>query len=321
MADPTHLDRFEALLLLQEAAVRLAFRRFVAAVGYKGPIFDAIMEALEARDTAGALKIVDSYVANFGNVLPSIAQTVGAATAIELAELVPQLALAISFDPTHVRAAELIRAHRLEFVTNFSAQQRRATLQALARGQREGMGNIETARLFRESIGLTAPQEAAIGRYREDLQNLERRALDNATRDRRFDQTVERAIESGRPLTERQIDMMVTRRRGQMLALRAETIARTEGGRATSQAREEALDQMIAQTGIAIERIERIWNPTRDKRTRDWHASMAGQRRGRNEPFVDGLGNRIRYPHDPAAAAETVINCRCGLTFSVLPAA
>lgn len=317
MADKTDLERLDELLTLQEAVIAAAFRRFIATVGRDGVVLEAIIERLEARDPEGALKIVDSYIATFGNVLPAVAHAVGAATATELAAIVPDMALAISFDPTHPRAAEVIRDNRLRFVRDFTAQQRRATLQALARGQQEGLGTIETARLFRNSIGLTGPQELAIARYRRGLLSLNRSVLDNATRDRRFDATIERAIENDRPLTARQIDDMVAGRRRQMLASRAETIARTEAVRATSEAREESFDQMIEQTGLPVDQFERIWNPTRDRRTRDWHASMTGQRRGRNDPFVDGLGHRLRYPGDPAAPAETTINCRCGLTFSI----
>lgn len=317
----TPLEHFEELLAKQEAAVRAAFRAYLAAVGSEGAVLDAIIEKLEARDIQGALLIVDSHVITFANVLPAIAQAVGVATARELGALVPESAMAISFDPSHPRAAEIIRRNRLRFVQDFSAQQRRATLNALSRGQATGMGTIETARLFRSSIGLTAQQEGYVASYRRQLESRNRGALERAARDRRFDETIARAIERDRPLTEKQIDMMTSRYRGRLLAMRSETIARTEAGRATSEAREESLTQMIEATGIAVERVERIWNPTRDKRTRDWHASMAGQKRGRDEPFVDGLGNKLLYPHDPKAPAETTINCRCGLTFEIKPAA
>lgn len=313
------LDRLEQLIDQQERSVRAAFRAFLLAVGRDGAVLDSILAHLEARDTDGALKIVDSYVATMGNVLPAISHVVGAATAAELAELVPDVAIAISFDPTHPRAAEIIRENRLRFVRDFGTQQRKATMQALTRGYREGAGTAEIARAFRQSIGLTPYQEGYVASYRRALETQSRDALNRALRDTRFDPTVRRSVEGGKPLTSKQIDRMVDRYRTRALINRSETIARTEGGQATSLAREESLDQMIEQTGIAVDRIVRIWNTTRDKRTRDWHASMNGQKRGRAEAFIDGHGNRLRYPHDPAAAAETTINCRCGLTFSVRP--
>lgn len=314
-----NIDRLDQLIAEQEKSVQQAFRRFIAAVGNDGVALDAITERLENHDVEGAMKIVDSYVATFGNVLPAIAHVVGAITATELAALLPNLATAISFDPSHPRAAEIVRQNRLRFVTDFSAQQRRATVQALMRAQREGLGIAETARAFRNSIGLHPTQEAAVANYRRLLETRSRQALNRQLRDRRFDPTVQRSIERDRPLTDKQIDTMVDAYRRQTLMLRAETIARTEGVRATSEAREEALDQMIEQTGIPVDNVRRIWNPTRDTRTRDWHASMAGQMRGRNEPFQDGLGYALMYPGDPRAPAATTINCRCALTFSIRP--
>ncbi len=145
--------------------------------------------------------------------------------------------------------------------------------------------------------------------------------LQRDLRDRRFDGRVQAAIDRNRPLTTKQIDMMVDRYRKNALQMRAETIARTEGLQATSEARDESVAQMIDQTGLAPERIVDIWNATRDKRTRDWHATMNGQKQPKGTPFVDGLGNRLRYPGDPQAPANTRINCRCAKTFSVLPAA
>jgi hypothetical protein len=313
----TDLERLDALIAAQELSVRRAFRQFLATVGRDGVVLDAILERLKDDDPEGALKIVDSYVERFGNIFPGIAATVGTATATELAGLMPHISSAISFDPSHPRAAAMVRQNRLRFVRDFSAQQRRATLQALNRSFRQGLGTRETARIFRDSIGLTAEQEIHVASYRQQLETRNRRALDRALRDQRGDHKVERAIELNRPLTDRQVEVMTDRYRRNYLALRAETIARTEGVRATSQAREESLDQMIEQTGISVDQIERIWNPTRDKRTRDWHASMRGQRRGRNEPFIDGHGNRLMYPGDHNAPAETTINCRCGLTFSI----
>lgn len=317
----TDLERLDALIADQEKSVREAFLVFIETVGSEGGAYDAILERLEARDPEGALKIVNSYIATFGNVLPTIAHTVGAATATELAGIVPDMAIAISFDPSHPRAAEIIRNNRLRFVRDFTDQQRESTLQALARAYNEGLGTAETARAFRGSIGLTPEQEAWVESYRQKLIKRSRSALQAQLRDRRSDSVVQRAIDRDVPLTEKQIDLYTERYRKRALMMRSETIARTEGVRATSEAREESLDQMLEQTGLSAEQVERIWNPTQDGRTRDWHASMKGQKRGKTEAFTDGLGNRLMYPGDPKAPAETTINCRCGLTFSIRPAA
>lgn len=103
--------------------------------------------------------------------------------------------------------------------------------------------------------------------------------------------------------------------------MRAENIARTEAHDAFSQARDEALEQMVEQTGIARDSIVRIWNTTKDERRREWHGTMEGQERQLGQSFEDGLGNQLRRPGDRQAPAETTINCRCTLTFRIAQAA
>jgi hypothetical protein len=308
------------LLDRQEARVRKAFMRFLATV-QSGPVVAQLTELLEANDVEGALRIVDSYFTRFANIIPDVIREVGGAAAAELAEALPEIATAIVFDPTNPRAAALAAESRARLIRGFSEQQHVATHQAIARGVGRGAGTQEIARSFRDSIGLTANQESYVDTYRQQLQSLDARALDRALRDRRYDGRVSTALERDRPLTQRQIDTMVARYRARALAARADTIARTEALTAYSQAREEALDQMIAQTRLNANRVVRVWHSTHDSRVREWHASMEGQEREPGDGFEDGLGNLVRYPGDPLAPAETRINCRCTLGFRVLPAA
>jgi hypothetical protein len=317
------LDRLDQLLADQEKSIRDAFRDFVASIG-SPTVIEAIIARLEDRDIEGAMAIVDSYVARLGDVIPRVSLAVGTETAAELAAVVadsaPEITAAISFDPSHPRAAQLVRDHRAALVRDISAKQRASIQQAVSRAVGQGASWREAARAFRESIGLTAYQEQVVANYRAELTNLDRKALGRELRDRRRDPTVSRAIERSRPLTQSQIDAMVDRYRLNFRNMRAETIARTEGLQAVSEAREESLDQMIEQTGLDRSRIIERWNATRDQRTREWHASMDGQTRPRGEAFVDGLGQPLRYPGDPQSPANTRINCRCVKTFSIAAA-
>lgn len=316
----TQLNRLLELLDEQEDRVRRAFFEFVSVSG-ESYLMDELVELIERGDWDAAYRILDSYIAQFANVLPEVMSTVGVATAAELAEALPDIAMAIGFDPTNPRAAELAAASRTRLIREFSEKQHEATYQAISRAIREGRGAQAIARAFRASLGLTATQEAWVARFRAQLEGLDRRALDRELRDRRYDRQVVRAIERKRPLTARQIDQMVMRYRARALAMRADTIARTEALSAYSQAREESLRQMLEQTGIDAGRVNRIWNRTKDQRTRDWHDSMQGQRRRIGEQFRDGHGNLLLYPGDPDAPAETRINCRCTLSFEVRSAA
>jgi uncharacterized protein with gpF-like domain len=104
-----------------------------------------------------------------------------------------------------------------------------------------------------------------------------------------------------------------------MLNYRAENIARTEALSILSAARQEAMVQVIEQSGIDVSQVERIWHSTKDNRTRHSHTEMNGQTVGMDEPFTSGLGNELMYPGDPNAPAEDRINCRCTLTYNILP--
>lgn len=317
----TDLERVDSLLAGQEAEVRRAFLDYVKLV-QSPEVMGEITTRLESGDLDGAFQIVRSYVARFADVLPRVHQAVGTSTMDELSAILPaSIAVAISFDPSNPRAAALVAEQRMGLIREMTDSQLATIQQALNRGLSTGLGAQASARLFRDAIGLTSQQEAAVDSYRLSLELRSRDALTRALRDRRFDGRVLQAIEQNRPLTQRQIDTMVARYRARTLAGRAEAISRTEALQATSEAREEAVEQMIATTGLSRSRISPIWNPTGDDRTRDWHESMMRQRRGPDGFFTDGLGQRLRYPGDPGAPANTRINCRCALTYEIKPAA
>lgn len=54
-----------------------------------------------------------------------------------------------------------------------------------------------------------------------------------------------------------------------------------------------------------------IWTTMQDDRVRDSHMNMNGQCRPVGHAFVSGEGNRLRYPHDPAAPMSETAGCRC----------
>lgn len=315
----TDLERLDELLAKQERTVREAFLRYVELVQTEA-VTAMVLDRLEAGDVEGARALLERYAAQVGDALPEVQLDVGRETSSELQQLLRGSALAISFDATHPRAAALVRTQRLGLIREFTDRQLETVQQAVERAVGNGLGPADTGRAIRNAIGLTVQQEQAVWGYRRLLETGAREALDRALRDRRFDTTVRDALDRARPLTSRQIDVMVARYRMRALALRADTISRTEALRAYSEAREEALEQMVEQAQLEQDRVERIWNRVNDERVRDWHDTMQRQVRRMGEAFVDGKGNRLRYPGDPDAPAETIISCRCTLTFRIKPA-
>lgn len=315
----TELERLDQLLAKQERAVSEAFRRYIELV-QSDMVAGMIADRLERGDVRGAFAVIEPYVAQIGDVLPDIQREVGRETMEELRRIVPVTFAAISFDATHPRAAALVRTQRLGLIREFPESQFETVQQAVERAVGNGGGVVATARAFRDAIGLTAQQERAVWGFRRLLETGDKDALGRALRDRRYDADLRASITANQPLGPRMINTMVSRYRARALALRAETIARSEALRAYSEAREESLEQMVEQTEIAEDRVERIWNRVGDNRVRDWHDTMQGQTSPMGGTFVDGKGQLLRYPGDPEAPANTTISCRCTLTFRIKPA-
>lgn len=167
-------------------------------------------------------------------------------------------------------------------------------------------------------IGLTSSQSEWVQNYQDALSSdnpLD--ALDYNLRDARFDAAVQRAVDSGVPLTAEQIDAMVNSYTNRALRYRAEAIARTESMASLHEAQKQAIDQAVESGAVDPENISMIWRTTKDKRTRESHREMEGQTVKYGEMFTTGLGNQLAYPGDPDGPAEDTINCRCWLEPSI----
>lgn len=312
----TETERLMAQLRGQERIIRDAFLAFVTLVK-SDVVIKEINAFLAVGDIEGALAIVDTHIIRLANIIPKVMRDVGDVESGALLGTLGVAGVGIGFDPTDTRTADILRQSRLDFIAQTTEAQRAATRQALVRSFEIGEGPRQTARAFRDSLGLTGKQEQAVENYRSLLRRNSSQALERKLRDRRFDRSVQGAIASGDPLAEQQIDRMVTRYRERFVKFRAETVARTEGVRATSRARDEALRQMLEDTGTDETAVERTWNRTRDDRTRDHHASMQNQKVGLNQAFIDGNGNSLQFPGDPNAPLDTTAQCRCVVTVRI----
>ena len=89
-------------------------------------------------------------------------------------------------------------------------------------------------------------------------------------------------------------------------ASRAETITRTEIGRAQSQATQAQLE-VAEQQGV---KVQKEWRHSGNRNPRSAHVAASGQRKPVREPFQVG-GVSLMYPRDPAAPPSATVNCRC----------
>ena len=165
-------------------------------------------------------------------------------------------------------------------------------------------------------VGLTSGQAGYVQNMRGELDNPVGMGnyFSRTRRDKRFDGIVRRAIADGKPVAQADIDRMAGRYSDRLLALRGETIARTETLKALNAGRQEALDQLIENPNndVQAQDVVRAWDSTGDSRTRETHAAADGQVVAQGEPFTVG-GASLMYPGDTSmgAPAEETINCRC----------
>lgn len=309
----TEVVRLRRLLDKQERDIVQSFNQFLAFT-QSPEVISQINQLLAVNDVEGALQIVDQQIVRFSSFIPAAINSSGAALTPQISSALGVTALGLSFDPSDSRTAQAARENRLQFIQQATKEQRDSIRYALSVQFEEGAGPRKTAAGFRDAIGLTLRQEQAIQNYKTLLETGSREALRRDIRDRRFDRTINRKISQGEPLSQEQIDKMVSRYRERYKQYRAENIARTEGLRAMDVANREALRQVMEDQGLEVDQVERVWHVTRDARTRDAHRSMEGQVRGVNEPFLDGNGVELMYPGDPGAPPETTINCRCVVT-------
>ena len=231
----------------------------------------------------------------------------------------PRWRIDVDFDKLNSAQRRHMVEYALDRIVSITEQQRDAIRSALLNQTvLQGLGPPTVARSIREAIGLTPYQQDVVRSFRAQLENLDVAALERKLRDRRYDRTLRRAIESQEPLSDEQIDAMVDAYHRRMLTLRATTIARTESIRATTQGAlaraQEVLDQHPELD------VLKIWHSTHDDRTRPTHVDLDGhQVQGMLTPFVTSSGAMIRWPVDDQAPADEAINCRCYLEYRFIP--
>lgn len=310
--------RLLQLFDVQEKNIKRSFLEFVRDAKSDAPMKE-ILTLLDQNRVDDAINYINRFVDRLGNtVVEAFRQSVStnvAGMAGRIAELNPRII--VSFDSTSPRVVQIMQQNKFEFIQEFTEEQRQATRYALTEALSQGYGSRQAAIRFRQSIGLTTTQLRAVDNYRALLEGNSAEALSRNLRDRRSDNATRNAINSGRALNKDQIDRMVARYEQRYLIYRSENIARTEMHAAVSQGNDEAVRQVTEQSGIDPSQIKRTWHTNLDGRERDWHETMNGQTVGLDEPFIDGLGNRLMYAGDKKAPAKTIISCRCWVTHQI----
>lgn len=274
---------------------------------------DAIEAALQRHDYAAVLQAVDDAALKFAAETHA-SYVHSAQTAATWLDNQPATADSlVRFDQTDPAVIQAARQNQLEWVRDMTVETRQVVRQAITDGTQRGAHPLEIARDVRDSIGLTAQQEAAVRSYRRALESQDySNALSRELSSGHSDRTIAAAQEQGRALAQPQIDLAVERYRASQVKARAETIARTESLRNVHSGVEQAFAQAIARGDIDADSVVKEWHHAGGGRySRPDHVALDGVTVKWGETFDVG-GVPMRFPGDPSVnAPEQIVNCRC----------
>lgn len=302
--------RLSELLSGAEESFKAAFLLLIEHIGDSVDL-QTVEQAMVSGDLGMAIASTEKLAMGLSGVWAEVFGQAGD----EAAKFISDYAsVPVRFDLVNDRAVAAMKDAQLRLIQQISGEQRDLIRDILTRGIQSGENPRVVAQEIRDSIGLTRYQEQIVANYRDQLEQASSAALDRELRDARFDPKVRSAAEAGKPLPAADIDRMVGRYRDNWISYRAEVIARTEGLRAATEGIHAGFQQAVEDGDIQEQEVKRTWITRHDSRTRISHIEMDRQERGLNEPFVDGDGNLLMYPRDPAAPPETTIQCRCRVT-------
>ncbi|HSN26325.1 MAG TPA: phage minor head protein [Kofleriaceae bacterium] len=279
---------------------------------------DAIEAALQRHDYAAVLQAVDDAALKFAAETHA-SYVHSAQTAATWLDNQPATADSlVRFDQTDPAVIQAARQNQLEWVRDMTFETRQVVRQTISDGTQRGAHPLEIARDVRDSIGLTAQQEAAVRSYRRALESQDySNALDRQLSSGHSDRTIAAAQDAGRALAKPQVDLAVERYRQAQVKARAEAIARTESLRNVHSGIESAFSQAIARGDIDADSVVKEWHHAGGGRySRPDHVALDGETVKWGETFSVGDAE-MKYPGDPAGGADQTVNCRCTVSHTL----
>jgi len=314
-------DRIQALLTKYEPQIRDAFLASISDITNRAKL-GAIIAALERGDIEGALAAVHVEPAAF-QPLESAIRTGFVQAATTTAAAIPAQVV-VRFDARNPAAEQWLSTHSSQAIVEIVADQRTAVRIALTDGMARGdnprttalnvVGRIgQSGRREGGIVGLTSQMERYVANARAELTSgnpvTMRGYFTRLRRDKRFDGIVLKAIKDGKPVDAATVSRLTSRYADRLLALRGETIGRTESMASIHEAQHQAYLQAVGKGAVKASAVRRTWIATKDSRTRDSHRHLDGTTVGLNERFPNGC----LFPGDPSADIAEIANCRCHL--------
>lgn len=332
----TQQQVYDALLTQYGKTIADAFEAAIQDLRSNAELGRAI-RAIQSGNIEAAIEALHLDPAAYAAMLDQIQQAYanGGQTAVGfLPSQAPNgVALVIRFNARNLRAENWLRDHSSELITRILDDQREAVRSALVEGMARGVnptttaldivGRVEKATGRREGgiLGLSAPQAQYVQSARKELADGDPEGLRNyltrERRDKRFDRTVQKAIDSEAPVPADVIRKAVDGYERKLLKLRGDMIGRTEALTSLHAAQHEALQQAVDSGALTESQIRRVWSSVGDMRVRHTHRVLDGDTVGLNETFRSPSGARLRFPGDPLAPASERIACRCSVNVRV----
>jgi hypothetical protein len=212
--------------------------------------------------------------------------------------------VAVVFDHLNPRVITALRSLETSVIGDLHESVRETTRETIARGLESRKAPAAIARDIRSVVGLAPKDAAAVANFQAMLERGDRHALSRLLRDRRFDQTLQKALgDNGKGLTQQQIETMTNAYRRRAIAKNAETLSRAATHSAyklaQKQSWESAIERGIVQRGIVTRRwlhLDGQDNP------RPHHEAMQGETVPIDAPYSNG--DTFAGEHDPW-------NCHC----------
>ncbi|MGN0933240.1 phage minor head protein [Falsigemmobacter intermedius] len=323
----------EAALQRLEPAIRNAFLEAIDQITSAAQMkrLVAAIEAGQIEEAIEALRIEQGFFSPLNEAIRQAYLEGGAIVLMGLRLKDPYSgdAFRLGFDGRHVRAERWLRDRSSELIVDVIEDQKQMARDVIRGAMEQGqnprttaldlVGRMNNATGKREGgfIGLHSVSAGAVKNAEKELRALDAGYFQRERRDKRFDGTVRKAIDSGKPLAEADVQRIVQRYRDRLKKLRGDTIARTESLNALRAGQFEGFQQLVDSGRVRSDQIRITWSATMDSRTRHDHRHLNGETVRMGQYFEPVAGVRMQYPGDlthstdPKALAGQTINCRC----------
>ncbi len=169
-------------------------------------------------------------------------------------------------------------------------------------GMRDGKNPRDVARQMRKVVDIAPHQERYVANLERELRSLSKGALSRELRDRQFDPTIERAIKSGKPLTEEQIEKIVSAYRRRFAAHNTEVVTRQATIDAYRLSRRLTWEEAISNGYVDGDHLFKRWvHSDGVQYPRPEHVALNGTVVPFNQP----------YPTGQMSAGEGDFGCHC----------